>query len=246
LARLSHGLLRLPAARLGLVDQDGGTQALKIREAFDSVRANMRTFLPVYYTDQKKAMKDVRNGKIEGAVIIPPQYSRRVYEQDRPQIALVVILILTPFLRPITDILPVFGGENDFLGGLVAFLAALGAIAAMATRVPQESRLEQRPQGDVPVRIWLVGPFIGAVGIVAGDALDRMGLPGGDLLIGVAVIVAVASFVLANRLPVVSRNTRRQLDEPMRPAAKPVDVVAAKPLGVLPSAASPELAYGIA
>ena len=77
-------------ARLGLVDQDGGTQALKIREAFDSVRANMRTFLPVYYTDQKKAMEDVRNGKIEGAVIIPPQYSRRVYEQDRPQIALVV------------------------------------------------------------------------------------------------------------------------------------------------------------
>ena len=41
-------------ARLGLVDQDGGTQALRIREAFDSVRANMRTFLPVYYTDQKQ------------------------------------------------------------------------------------------------------------------------------------------------------------------------------------------------
>ena len=35
-------------------------------------------------------MEDVRNGKIEGAVIIPPQYSRRVYEQDQPQIALVV------------------------------------------------------------------------------------------------------------------------------------------------------------
>jgi ABC-2 type transport system permease protein len=77
-------------ARLGLVDQDGGTQALKIREAFDSVRANMRTFAPIYYTDQKQAMEDVRNGKLEGAVIIPPQFSRRVYEQDQPQIALVV------------------------------------------------------------------------------------------------------------------------------------------------------------
>ena len=72
-------------ARLGLVDQDGGTQALKIREAFDSVRANMRTFVPVYYHDEKTAMEDVRNGKIQGAVIIPPQYSRRVYEQDQPQ-----------------------------------------------------------------------------------------------------------------------------------------------------------------
>ncbi len=77
-------------ARLGLVDQDGGTQALKIREAFDSVRANMRTFEPVYYSNQKAAMDDVRNGKIQGAVIIPPEYSRRVYEQDQPRIALVV------------------------------------------------------------------------------------------------------------------------------------------------------------
>ena len=77
-------------ARLGLVDQDGGTQALKIREAFDSVRSNMRTFAPVYYNDPKTAMEDVRNGKIQGAVIIPPQYSRRVYERDQPRIALIV------------------------------------------------------------------------------------------------------------------------------------------------------------
>jgi ABC-2 type transport system permease protein len=77
-------------AKLGLVDQDGGTQALKIRQAFDSVRANMRTFEPVYYNDPKTAMEDVRNGNIQGAVIIPPQYSRRVYEQDQPRIALVV------------------------------------------------------------------------------------------------------------------------------------------------------------
>lgn len=77
-------------AKLGLVDEDGGTQALKIREAFDSVHANMRTFEPVYYSDEKKAVEDVRNGKIQGAVIIPPQYSRRVYEQDQPRIGLVV------------------------------------------------------------------------------------------------------------------------------------------------------------
>jgi len=77
-------------AKLGLVDEDGGTQALKVREAFDSVRANMRTFEPIYYHDERKAMEDVRNGNIQGAVIIPPQFSRRVYEQDGPKIALVV------------------------------------------------------------------------------------------------------------------------------------------------------------
>jgi ABC-2 type transport system permease protein len=77
-------------AKLGLVDQDGGPQALRIREAFDSVRSNMRTFQPVYYSDEKHAMDDVRNGKIQGAVIVPPQYSRRVYEQDHPRIGLIV------------------------------------------------------------------------------------------------------------------------------------------------------------
>src|SRR6201981_2429121 len=77
-------------AKLGLVDEDGGPQALKIREAFDSVRSNLRTFEPVYYTNERQAVDDVRNGKIQGAVIIPPQYSRRVYEKDQPQIALLV------------------------------------------------------------------------------------------------------------------------------------------------------------
>ncbi|MBZ5705688.1 MAG: ABC transporter permease [Acidobacteriia bacterium] len=77
-------------AKLGLVDQDGGTQALRIKEAFDSVRANIRTFEPISYNDDKQAMEDVRNGTIQGAVIIPPQYSRRVYEENHPRIALIV------------------------------------------------------------------------------------------------------------------------------------------------------------
>jgi ABC-2 type transport system permease protein len=54
------------------------------------VRANIRTFEPIYYQNEQQAKQDVRNGKIQGAVIIPPQYSRRVYEQDQPRIALVV------------------------------------------------------------------------------------------------------------------------------------------------------------
>ena len=77
-------------AKLGLVDQDGGSQALRIREAFNSVRANLRTFEPVYYSNEKTAVTDVRNGKIQGAVIIPPHYSRYVYEKAQPRIGLVM------------------------------------------------------------------------------------------------------------------------------------------------------------
>jgi len=77
-------------ARLAIVDEDGGTQALRVREAFDSVRANIRTFVPVNYDSEKQAVDDVRNGKLEGAVIIPPQFSSRVYEENHPRIAVVV------------------------------------------------------------------------------------------------------------------------------------------------------------
>ena len=76
--------------QLGIVDEDGGTQAIKIHEAFDSVRANMRTFEPIYYNNEQQAREMCVTAKFEGAVIIPPQYSRRVYEQNQPRIALVV------------------------------------------------------------------------------------------------------------------------------------------------------------
>lgn len=45
----------------------------------------------------------------------------------------------------------------DPLVGLFALVAALGAILALATRVPGESRLV-----DSGGRAWIIGPFIGA------------------------------------------------------------------------------------
>jgi ABC-2 type transport system permease protein len=77
-------------AKMGIVDEDRGTQAIRIREAFDSVRATARTFVTVPYDNEVKAREDVRNGKIQGAVIIPPQYSKMVYEKNHPRIALIV------------------------------------------------------------------------------------------------------------------------------------------------------------
>ncbi len=77
-------------AKIAFVDEDGGPQAVRIREAFDSVRVNIRTFVPIDYDDEKKAVRDVRDGKLQGAVIIPPQYSQHVYEENHPRIGLVV------------------------------------------------------------------------------------------------------------------------------------------------------------
>jgi len=77
-------------AKVAIVDQDGGPQSLRIKEAFDSVRANIRTFVTVPYDNEQHAREDVRNGKLQAAVIIPPQYSQHVYEQNHPHIAVVL------------------------------------------------------------------------------------------------------------------------------------------------------------
>jgi ABC-2 type transport system permease protein len=77
-------------AKMGLVDEDHGTQAVRIKEAFDAVRANAGTFVAIPYDDEVQAREDVRNGKIQGAVIIPAQYSKLVYEKNHPRIALIV------------------------------------------------------------------------------------------------------------------------------------------------------------
>ena len=77
-------------AKVAVVDHDGGPQAVKVHEAFDSVAANIATFSTINYDNETQAKDDVRTGKVDAAVIIPAQYSRRVYAEDAPRIGLVV------------------------------------------------------------------------------------------------------------------------------------------------------------
>jgi len=81
---------KIVGCRIAVVDYDHGSQAIKIREAFDSIAVNIKTFTTVEYSSEVQAREDVRTGKIDAAVVIPKQYSRRVYAQDAPEIGLVV------------------------------------------------------------------------------------------------------------------------------------------------------------
>ena len=76
---------KIVGTRVAVVDHDHGPEARKVQEAFDAVGATIKTFSTVDYPDEVKAREDVRTGKIDAAVIIPEQYSRRVYAQDAPQ-----------------------------------------------------------------------------------------------------------------------------------------------------------------
>lgn len=81
---------KVRGAHVAVVDYDHGPQALRVKEAFDSIAVNIATFTTASYTDELQAREDVRTGKVDAAVIIPAQYSRRVYAQDAPRIGLVV------------------------------------------------------------------------------------------------------------------------------------------------------------
>jgi ABC-2 type transport system permease protein len=74
--------------RLGVVDQDHGVQAIKLKEMFQAVAANARTFDTVAYTDEASALHDLRTGRINGVLSIPPQFSRKVLAEASPQVAL--------------------------------------------------------------------------------------------------------------------------------------------------------------
>jgi ABC-2 type transport system permease protein len=81
---------KIVGTHVAVVDYDHGSQAVKVREAFDAVAANIKTFSTIEYNSEVQAREDVRTGKIDAAVIIPAQYSRRVYAQDAPKLGFVV------------------------------------------------------------------------------------------------------------------------------------------------------------
>jgi ABC-2 type transport system permease protein len=77
-------------ARLGIVNQDGGPQAVRVIEALRAVQSNARTFKPIVYQDEGHMVSDVRKGELNAGLVIPPQFSRDVYERARPHIGLVL------------------------------------------------------------------------------------------------------------------------------------------------------------
>jgi ABC-2 type transport system permease protein len=80
---------KIVGAHVAIVDYDHGPQAVKLREAFDAIAVNIKTFTTVEYQSEVQAREDVRMGKVDGAVVIPAQYSRRFYAQDAPRIGFV-------------------------------------------------------------------------------------------------------------------------------------------------------------
>jgi ABC-2 type transport system permease protein len=126
--------------KVGVVDQDHGVPAVRIRELAQAVAANARTFDTVLYADQGEAIRDLRNGRVNGVLTIPPDYSRRVLARDAPRVALI---------------------EDNSDNFVTATLAASmnGLVGTLSQPVVNPARVTTQPTLDV-VEVYPYVPYI--------------------------------------------------------------------------------------
>jgi ABC-2 type transport system permease protein len=74
---------------VGIVDQDHGLPAVQLRELCQAVAANARTFDTVLYSDRGVAIQDLREGRINAVLNVPPEFSRKRLEGLNPRVALI-------------------------------------------------------------------------------------------------------------------------------------------------------------
>ncbi len=74
---------------VGVVDQDHHVAAVQLQSMFNAVAANAETFETTAYPDESAAMRDLRTGRINGVLTIPPRFSRDLLSGNDPKIALI-------------------------------------------------------------------------------------------------------------------------------------------------------------
>jgi ABC-2 type transport system permease protein len=75
---------------VGVVDQDYREPAVRLKGMLNAVAVNAQTFQSIPYRDIGRAMHDLRNGKIEAVLNIPPDFSRYQLSGADPKVALIV------------------------------------------------------------------------------------------------------------------------------------------------------------
>ena len=75
--------------RVGVVDQDHGLSAVKVRELTRAVAGGAKTFDVIEYADSGHALGDLRDGRLNGVLLIPPEFSRKTLTNTEPRLALI-------------------------------------------------------------------------------------------------------------------------------------------------------------
>jgi len=72
-----------------VVDQDHGVQAVRVRELAGAASSGAHALDLVTYADPGTALSDLRGGRVNGVLTIPPDFSRRVLSRNNPRVALI-------------------------------------------------------------------------------------------------------------------------------------------------------------
>ena len=75
--------------KLAVVDQDRGVPAVRIRELANAVSSGAKTIDLLDYSDSGAALAALRNGDVNGVLMIPPEFSQKSHQGTNPRIALV-------------------------------------------------------------------------------------------------------------------------------------------------------------
>jgi len=126
--------------KLAIVDHDHGVPALRVREMASAVSAGARTIDILPYADEGVAIGDLRNGRVNGVLTIPPDFSRRVLARNEPRIALIE------------------DNTDNFVS--VALAASINSLlSSYSTSVKIEPRVHESPRLDV-VEVYPYVPYI--------------------------------------------------------------------------------------
>jgi len=125
--------------KLAIVDQDRGVPAVKVRELAAAIASGARTIDTLEYTDPGAALTDLRNGKVNGVLTIPPEFSRRVLERAEPKVALIE------------------DNTDNFVSAALA--ATMGGMLASYNQPAKASRIPGQATLDV-VEVYPYVPYI--------------------------------------------------------------------------------------
>jgi len=80
---------KIKGIKIAVVDKDHTAESREVHERFDAITAGPRTVAVTDYSSLSDAVVDLKTGFVRAVVYIPPEYSRRINQGDRPRIALI-------------------------------------------------------------------------------------------------------------------------------------------------------------
>jgi len=125
--------------KVAIVDQDRGVPAVKVRELASAIASGARTIDTIDYADQGQALVDLRNGRVNGVLTIPPEFSRRVLERNEPHVALIA------------------DNTDNFVS--TALAATLSSLVAAYNQPAAAPRVRGQPTLDV-VEVYPYVPYV--------------------------------------------------------------------------------------